>query len=88
MGGYNYKKLMSERPTFYYAMTNSWGQKINFYEHPYLGDETFVIAVCHELELAQDTEFFDLDDMTSKTYDDYHVFFKNGEIIYGYEINK
>ena len=87
MTKYKYEQLMSANPTVYDVMTNGWGQEITFYEHPNLGDEAVVIAVCHELKLAQDTEFFDLDDMTAETHDDYHVFFVDGEIRYGYEIN-
>lgn len=60
---FKYNKLMSLNPTVYGQMINTKGQMIDFVEHPYFGDEHTVIAVCHKLELAGDTEFFEMDDM-------------------------
>lgn len=61
----NYSKLMSYNPTNYGKMTNTKGQEIEFFEHPLLGDEDFVICVCHQLQLASSSPFFELDDMTA-----------------------
>jgi hypothetical protein len=61
----NYEKLMSHNPTVYGEMINSNGQQIVFVEHPLKGDEAYVIAVCHELKLADSTSFFELDDMVA-----------------------
>lgn len=60
---YNYKKLMANEPTEYETFTNSLGQEIKFVEHPTYGDESFVIVVCDELELAEDSTFFEVGDM-------------------------
>lgn len=59
----NYSKLMSHNPTSYDKITNAKGQEIEFFEHPILGDEVFVICVCHELKLASFSTFFEIDDM-------------------------
>jgi hypothetical protein len=75
----NYEKLMSHNPTVYGEMTNSKGQQIVFVEHPILGDETEVIAVCHELKLADYTTFFELDDMMAD-HGEYEPVFINGKL--------
>ena len=54
---------MEHKPTVYHTMINSLGQSIDLIENPIYGDEAEVIAVCHDLHLAQYTTFFDLDDM-------------------------
>jgi hypothetical protein len=78
-----YQKLMSFNPTEYGSMTNSQGQKIVFVEHPTKGDEYPVIAVCHELELAGVTDFFELDDMMAE-HGEYEPWFdEKGELIIG-----
>jgi hypothetical protein len=61
----NYKKLMALEPTEYDRMINSLGQEIVFYEHPLRGDEFPVIIVCHELKLADYTDFMETDDMVA-----------------------
>ena len=79
----NYEKLMSYKPTVYGEMTNSQGQKIIFVEHPTRGDEYPVIAVCHELQVASATDFFDLDDMTAE-HGEYEPWFnEEGELEIG-----
>ena len=78
----NYDKLMSHNPTVYDEMTNSKGQMIVFVEHPLRGDETFVIAVCHELKLADYTPFFDLDDMMAD-HGEYEPVFMDGKLEIG-----
>ncbi len=70
----NYEKLMSRNPFKYGTMVNDLGQVIDFYEHPTRGDEASVIAVSHELELAEYTDFFELDDMTAE-HGEYQPFF-------------
>lgn len=62
----NYTKLMSYNPTSYGKITNTKGQEIEFFEHPLLGDETFVICACHELNLASSCPFLEIDDMTQE----------------------
>jgi hypothetical protein len=79
----NYQKLMSLNPTSYGTMTNSKKQEIEFFEHPTRGDEYPVIAVCHDLQLADKTDFWDLDDMTS-IHGEYEPWFdKDGELVIG-----
>lgn len=55
---------MSHNPDKYGEFTNELGQKIEFYEHPFYGDEAPVILVFPEHELAFDSDFFDIEDMT------------------------
>jgi hypothetical protein len=82
MAKYNYKKLMSHNPTEYGRMTNKLGQNIVFLEHPIKGDESFVICACPELELAADSDFFELDDMLQE-HGEYAPAFVNGEFQHG-----
>jgi hypothetical protein len=82
----NYHKLINLNPTSYGKMTNSLGQEIEFYEHPTRGDEWFVICVCHALELAEDSSWFDTHDMTAE-HKEYEPLFINGELRYRYEVN-
>lgn len=81
----NYAKLMAETPTEYNRMTNSLGQEIVFYEHPFKGDEYPVIIVCHALQLADNTDFMECDDMM-QTHKEYEPSFVDGKLhIGGYE---
>jgi hypothetical protein len=81
----NYKKLMEADPTEYDRMTNSLGQEIVFYEHPYKGDEFPVIIVCHELKLADYTDFMETTDMM-EDHNEYEPSFVDGKLyIGGYE---
>jgi hypothetical protein len=81
----NYTKLMQADPTEYDRMTNSIGQEIVFYEHPYKGDEFPVIIVCHELKLADYTDFMETDDMM-EDHKEYEPSFVDGKLhIGGYE---
>jgi hypothetical protein len=81
----NYKKLMKADPTEYDRMTNSMGQEIVFYEHPYKGDEFPVIIVCHELRLADYTDFMETTDMMAD-HQEYEPSFVAGKLyIGGYE---
>lgn len=78
---------MAENPTEYSRMTNSLGQEIVFYEHPFKGDEFPVIIVCHALELADYTDFMEEDDMIA-THKEYEPSFVDGKLhIGGYEFN-
>ena len=78
----NYSKLMALEPTEYERMTNSLGQEIVFYEHPLKGDEFPVIIVCHELELADYTDFMETDDMIA-SHKEYEPSFQNGKLFIG-----
>ena len=78
----NYKKLMDQNPTVYDTFINSLGQTITFTEHPTKGDEAEVICVCHELELASYSTFFDLDDMTAE-HGEYEPSFEDGKFFIG-----
>ena len=80
--GLSYKKLMEHEPTIYATMVNSLGQKIDLVEHPLRGDESAVIAVCHELQIASYTDFYDLDDMLAE-HKEYEPLFINGNFQHG-----
>ena len=81
----NYKKLMDNNPTEYERITNSLGQEIVFYEHPFKGDEFPVIIVCHALELADYTDFMETGDMM-EDHQEYEPSFVEGKLyIGGYE---
>lgn len=73
----NYEKLMALNPTQYGEMVNSIGQTITFYEHPIHGDESPVIAACHELGVAGVTGFYELDDMMEE-HGEYEPSFQDG----------
>lgn len=76
---------MDANPTEYDRMTNSLSQEIVFYEHPYKGDEFPVIIVCHELGLADYTDFMETDDMMAE-HKEYEPSFVDGKLyIGGYE---
>jgi len=78
----NYKKLMDQDPCNYGAMTNSKGQEIDFFEHPVHGDGAPVICVCHELELAANSTFFETEDMEAE-HGDYEPSFIDGKFYIG-----
>jgi hypothetical protein len=78
----NYKKLMEYNPTEYDRMVNSKGQEIVFYEHPLRGDEFPVIIVCHELGLADYTDFMEPTDMM-EDHKEYEPSFVNGKLYIG-----
>lgn len=81
---YNYSKLMNAEPTKLGELVNSQGQTITFLEHPFKGDESPVIACCHSLQLAQDTDFYELYDMTSPELGgEYEPVFIDGELWHG-----
>lgn len=82
MKNYNYSKLTELNPTEYGTMVNSLGQLIRFVEHPLRGDENVVIAICDELKLASDTDFFELDDMLAD-HKEYEPLFINNELQHG-----
>ena len=80
----NYEKLMNAEPTKLGEIRNNLKQLIEFYEHPLRGDESPVIVVCHELKLAELTDFYELDDMTAED-GEYTPLFIDNKIRYGYE---
>ena len=65
----NYTKLMAHKPTVYGEMVNSLGQTVVFAEHPLRGDEHPVICICHELELAGTSTFFETEEMEDEVYE-------------------
>ena len=75
---------MKAEPTKLGEIKNNLNQLIEFYEHPLKGDLYPVIAICHELKLAEITDFFELDDMTSP-HEDYRPLFIDGALRMGYE---
>jgi hypothetical protein len=78
----NYQKLMSHNPTSFGKMTNSIGQEIEFFEHPTLGDTTFVLVVCHSLQLADYSGFMETDDMLAD-HKEYEPSFQDGKLYIG-----
>ena len=78
----NYQKLLAHKPCSYGIMINDKGQEIEFVEHPIYGDESEVICVCHELELADYSGFFETDDMTAE-HGEYQPHFENGKLRIG-----
>mgnify|MGYP003606717051 CR=1 FL=1 len=79
---YFYPKLLIYEPTVLATLTNSLGQEIELVEHPTKGDEGFVIAICHDLKLAEDTPFFDLADMLAE-HKEYEPSFVDGKLHIG-----
>jgi hypothetical protein len=59
----SFEKLMARNPFEYGRIINSIGQVIIFLEHPTKGDEAEVICACPELQKADYSGFFDLEDM-------------------------
>jgi len=78
----NYQKLISQAPTVYDSFVNRRGQTIELVEHPELGEEYPVICVCHELQLAAASEFWDTEDMLAD-HGEYEPSFVSGELVYG-----
>jgi len=80
----NYNWLVDMNPTIYGSTVNDMGQTIEFVEHPLKGDEAPIICVCHELEVAALSDFFDTDDMIDGR--DYMPFFIDGQLKLKYEL--
>ena len=78
----NYEKLMSYNPTSLWLLTNSINQNIEFFEHPLKGDEFPVIIVCHELKLADYSDFMETDDMIA-SHQEYEPKFINKKLFIG-----
>lgn len=78
----NYNKLIGLNPTVFGEMTNSKGQLITFVEDPNRGDEASIICVCHELQLAAHSGFYELDDMTADDKE-YEPSFEDGKFYIG-----
>jgi hypothetical protein len=77
-----YAALIKHNPTIYTEFVNQSGQKVQLAEHPAYGDESFVIAMFPELEMAFDTDFFDTDDMTADDHE-YEPYVHNSTLHYG-----
>ena len=82
MSKINYNKLMEHNPTSYGKMVNSKSQEIEFYEHPLNGDMSPIICVCHDLQLAAYSTFFETDDMTAE-HGEYEPTFVDGVLLIG-----
>lgn len=83
----NYQKLMAQEPVSYGKMVNDKNQIIEFFEHPFYGDEAEVIAVSHDLKLASYSTFYDTHDMTA-SHGEYQPSFKDGKLFIGeYKVN-
>jgi hypothetical protein len=87
-------KLTEMNPTRLGGMTNAIGQKVEFFEHPILGEEASIIAV-FDNEIAFSTGFYDLVDMTPRAIeirgefirlDDYEPFVVDGQLKFGFEM--
>jgi hypothetical protein len=82
-----FNMLIDEKATMLDSITNEIQQRVEFYEHPIMGDEHPIIVSFPDYGLAFDSDFYDLDDMMSDSTHDYRPFL-NGEglMMYGYEI--
>lgn len=78
----NYTKLTALEPTVYTTFTNSVGQLIKLVEHPLKGDESPVIAVCDELQLAAYTDFYETGEI-DEVGGEYEVWFCDNELLHG-----
>lgn len=78
----NYQKLMALKPTVYTEFTNSKGQLIKLVEHPIVGQDAEVIAVCDELQLAAYSTFYDTIDMV-QDHKEYEPSFQDGKFYIG-----
>lgn len=80
----NFQWLVDMNPTIYGSIQNDMGQEIEFVEHPLMGDEAPIICLCREDEVAAESEFFDLCDLTRGG--DYTPFFIDGQLKMRYEL--
>ena len=80
----NYNWLTDMDPTVYGSITNDMGQIIEFVEHPLKGETSPVICLCRELEVAEESDFFDTDDMMDGG--DYMPFFIDGKLQCKFEL--
>jgi hypothetical protein len=78
----NYQKLMDLKPHSYGTHTNALGQVIEFYEHPTQGQDAQVICVCHELQLAAYSTFYETTDMV-QDHKEYEPSFQDGKFFIG-----
>ena len=76
---------MANDPTIYGTMVNTLGQSIEFVESPTRGDTAPVIAICHDLQLACYTDFYELDDMLADHKEYEPLFTIDGKLEYGYQ---
>jgi hypothetical protein len=78
----NYAKLMNLNPTSYGTFKNQLGQEIEFFEHPIYGQDYPVVCVCHSLQLAALSDFYELDDMIDE-HGEYAPSFQDGKLYTG-----
>ena len=79
-----FKKIEELNPHVYDKIINKTGQKVEFWEHPTLGDDYPVIVAFPELELAFNSEFMETSDMTGG--DDYEPHCVDGELKFSFEL--
>lgn len=85
MKALNYKALTACNPTVFDTIVNQEGQTIELVEHPSLGDTYPIIAVCHELEVAACTDFWDTDDFYTDS--DYNPVYMYGQFQCSFEVS-
>ena len=73
---------MAHEPFVYDEIVNQLGQTIEFLEHPTKGDMAEVLLVCHDLELAAYSGFFETDDMIA-SHKEYEPSFIDGKLYIG-----
>ncbi len=78
----NYNKLTAMNPYIFIEFQNSIGQKIKIVEHPILGDESPMIAVCEELQIAAKTDFFEIGEI-DQFGGEYEGGFVDGKLVHG-----
>ena len=81
---FNYTKLIAYNPTVIAEFVNSIGQEIKIVEHPTLGDDYPLIAICDDLKLADGTDFMETEEIT-EIEGDYEVMFIEGHLRYGFK---
>ena len=82
-----FKRLLDEKASMLESMTNEIQQRVEFYEHPTMGDMHPVIVCFPDYELAFESDFYDLDDMMSDHTGDYRPFLVEQHLVLGYELS-
>tara|TARA_R110000850_G_scaffold275955_1_gene416433 strand:- start:20299 stop:20556 length:258 start_codon:yes stop_codon:yes gene_type:complete len=78
----NFTALTKLNPTIYEEFINSLGQKVQLVEHPINGDESPVIAIFPDLQLAYYTDFFECEEI-SEVGGEYEVVIIANEFLHG-----
>lgn len=80
---YDYEELMKLNPLNLGIHTNTKQQLIQFYECPIHGGDCYIICVSHELRKAEDSTFFEIDDMIADHAEYEPWFDENGKLQIG-----